>query len=226
MSRTIAILGGTGALGTGLALRLGANGYAVLVGSRDAKKAENQAAVLGRRVERGAFQGLSNEDAARRCDIAILAVPYAHHESMLRALSEPLAGKILIDTTVPLTPSSASTVSLPPGGSAALQAQAILGSAVRVVSAFHNVAAARLARLDHAPDCDVLVFGDDRAARGEVARLVEAMGMRAWHAGPLANSVVAESLTSSLVFINRFHKIDGAGIRITGERKLSKGHGG
>jgi 8-hydroxy-5-deazaflavin:NADPH oxidoreductase len=125
-------------------------------------------------------------------------------------------GKVLIDATAPLRPPKVATVQLPPEGSAAKAAQDFLGAGVRVVSAFQDVAAHKLAELDREIDCDVLVTGNDQEAREQVIRLVEAAGLRGWHAGPIENSAAAEALTSILIAINRRYKIDGAGIRITG----------
>jgi hypothetical protein len=127
-----------------------------------------------------------------------------------------VSDKIVVDTTVPLVPPKVARVQLPPEGSAAQIAQSILGQGVQVVSAFHHVAAHKLAR-DQAVACDVLVFGDSKAARGRVVKLAEALGLRGVHGGALANSAAAEALTSVLIFINRAHKVDGAGISITGD---------
>ena len=126
-----------------------------------------------------------------------------------------LTGKVLIDVTVPLMPPKVGTVQLPEGGSAVVRAQALLGDEVDVVSAFQNVGAMHL-QGDHGIACDVLVTGNKRAARDTVIKLVEALGLRGWHAGPLANSAAAEAMTSVLISINRHHKINGAGIVITG----------
>jgi NADPH-dependent F420 reductase len=135
---------------------------------------------------------------------------------MLEVMKPHVAGKLVIDVTVPLQPPRVRTVHLPPSGSAAQATQAALGEDVRVVSAFQNVAADHLADLDHEIDCDVLVCGNDVDSRSQVVELAEAAGMKAWHAGQLANSVVAEALTSVLIFMNNRYGIPGAGIRITG----------
>jgi 8-hydroxy-5-deazaflavin:NADPH oxidoreductase len=205
----IAILGGTGLMGLGLARRWARAGCTVILGSRDRDKAVKAAAGVA-----GA-QGAGNVEAARAAEIAVLTVPFEHQKSTLELVKNELAGKILVDVTVPLVPPKVSTVQLPPEGSAALRAQAILGGEVRVVSAFQNVSAKRL-HDDHPIDCDVLVAGDDPAAREAVIALAKAAGLRALHAGALANSAAAEALTSVLIAINRRYKIDGAGIRVTG----------
>lgn len=204
----IAVLGGTGAEGSGLAARWAAAGYRVLVGSRSEERAVEFAAEIG-------AEGMDNAAAAAACDIAVLTVPYQAQRATLTALREPLQGKILVDVTVPLVPPKVMRVQLPEEGCAAQIAQAVLGEGVRVVSAFQNVSAGHLNDPDHEIDCDVLVTGDDPAARGEVVKLAEAVGLTAIEAGPLDNAVAAEALTSLLIWINRRYRSPGAGIRIT-----------
>ena len=204
----IAVLGGTGAEGSGLAARWAAAGYRVLVGSRSEERAVEFAAEIG-------AEGMDNAAAAAACDIAVLTVPYQAQRATLTALREPLQGKILVDVTVPLVPPKVMRVQLPEEGCAAQIAQVVLGEGVRVVSAFQNVSAGHLNDPDHEIDCDVLVTGDDPAARGEVVKLAEAVGLTAIEAGPLDNAVAAEALTSLLIWINRKYRSPGAGIRIT-----------
>ncbi len=211
---TIAILGGTGDLGTGLAWRWLKAGHDVIIGSRKAEKAADAAASLAGRYGIPAPRAMANPEAAAAAELVVITVPFAHHKGTLEAIKPHLAGKILVDVTVPLMPPKVGTVQLPPEGSAAEQAQAALGDDVDVVSAFQNVAAHHL-QGDHEIDCDVLVAGDKAAAREQVIALAEAAGMRAFHAGPLANSAAAEALTSVLIQINRRHKCH-AGIRISG----------
>lgn len=216
----IAVLGGTGAEGGGLALRFAHAGHRVVVGSRDAARATAAAArieeKLGGRSGQPAVSGAGNEDAARRAELVVLTVPYAAQRATAHAAAGALAGKILVDATVPLTPPRVARVQLPEGGSAVARLQAELGESVRVVSAFQNVSAHLLSELDRDVDCDVLVCGDDADARETVVRLAASIGLRAWHAGPLANSAVAEGLTSVLISINRRYKARSAGIRIAG----------
>lgn len=214
--RSIAILGGTGDLGGGLARQWSRAGFKVLIGSRTLEKGEAAAASLLAEFPDLNVTGHENRDAAEQADIVVLTVPFAHQISTLETVKDALQGKILVDVTVPLMPPKVGTVQLPEAGSAAMMSQAFLGEGVQVVSAFQNVGAQHL-REDHKIDCDVLVTGDKRAARDTVIALVEAVGLRGWHAGPLANSAAAEALTSVLISINRHHKIDGAGIVITGE---------
>jgi NADPH-dependent F420 reductase len=219
----IAIIGGTGPLGSGLARRLYAAGYAVVIGSRTAAKAEAAVAALAgvnlaADQGRGWLMGADNIAAARQGEVVFITVPWASQAAILEEIKPHLAGKLVVDTTVPLVPPKVARVQLPSEHSAALAAKARLGSEVRVVSAFHNVAAQKLAG-GATIDCDVLVFGDDPKDREIVVGLAKAMGLEAVHAGPLANSVAAEALTSVLIGINRSYKVDGAGVRITGIRR-------
>ncbi|MCC7183378.1 MAG: NADPH-dependent F420 reductase [Rhodocyclaceae bacterium] len=213
---TLAILGGSGDLGGGLAFRWARAGYSIIIGSRSADKASEAAAKLAGRGVGGSARGLDNEAAAAAGDIVVLTVPFANQAPTLEAVRAALQGKILIDVTVPLVPPKVGTVQLPAGGSAGQIAQSLLGDGVRVVSAFQNVAAAHLEDPDHDPDCDVLVCGNDAAACQQVLTLVAAAGMKGWHAGPIANAAAAEALTSVLITLNRRYKIPGAGLRITG----------
>ncbi len=210
----IAVVGGTGKLGAGLARRLAKAGYAVIIGSRDADRAEQAAAALAADTS-GQVTGQANRAAAAAGDIVIVAVPFANQRAILEDVGLAVQGKIVVDTTVPLVPPKVARVQLPPEGSAAGIARAVLGEGVRLVAAFHNVAAHKLIQ-DVAIDCDVLVFGDQVAAREAVVELAAAMDLRGVHAGPLANAAAAEALTSVLVGINKRYKSDGAGIRITG----------
>jgi NADPH-dependent F420 reductase len=212
MKPVIAIIGGTGALGAGLAKRWLAAGYKVVLGSRSSEKAESAARELG---PIGAVRGAGNVDAAAAGDVVVIAVPFANHEATLAECREALKGKIVVDAVVPLMPPKVSTVYLPEQGSAALQAARQLSASTRVTSAFHNVGAAKL-HAEGAVDCDILVFGDDKDARVTVATLADAIGARGIDGGVLANSVAAEALTAILIGINRRYKVTGAGIRITG----------
>jgi NADPH-dependent F420 reductase len=217
MTQTIAVIGGTGREGPGLALRWAKSGrYQVLIGSRQQEKAERVASELNARLGRNLIRGLVNPDAAAAADMVVLTVPYSAHVSTLESIRAGLRDKILVDVTVPLQPPQVSRVHIPPGGSAAAEAQALLGSDVRVVAAFQNVGAAHLQDPDHPIDSDVLVCGDDKEAKAEVIALAEAAGMRGLDAGPLQNAVVAEGLTAVLIGINIRYKAKGAGIRITG----------
>ena len=212
---TVALIGGTGDLGTALAIRWAAAGYAILIGSRAAEKAAQAASQLKPAAGAPAPRGLSNSAAAAAADVVVLTVPFASHDAILDEIRGAVSGKLVVDTTVPLVPPKVARVQLPPEDSAAVAAQKRLGEGVRVVSAFHNVAALKI-RKSEPIDCDVLVFGDQPADREVVVRLAQDAGLRGLHAGPLANSTAAEALTSVLIGINRNYKVDGAGIRITG----------
>ena len=215
----IAILGGTGDLGTGLARRWAQAGYPVIIGSRTLEKAEAAVADLSKvMAERGvkdvSVQAMDNLSAARAANIVAMTVPFSHQTSTLESVRSALAGKILIDVTVPLVPPKVARVQLPPQGSAGQIAQALLGEDVKVVSAFQNVAAHHLQE-GHGLECDVLVCGDSKEARTEVIKLVEAAGMRGFHAGSIANAAAVEAMTSVLIFINKQYNCH-AGIRVSG----------
>jgi NADPH-dependent F420 reductase len=212
----IAILGGTGREGSGLALRWANAGYAVTLGSRSADKARAGAVELNQLLGRDAITGSDNLTAAAGAAIVVLTVPYSAQQATVTEVRDALQGKILIDVTVPLVPPKVSRVQLPPEGSAVVAVQRLLGPEVRVVSAFQNVSAHHLKDLTHRMDCDVLVCGDDRDACEATIALARAAGMRAWHAGALANSVVSEGLTSVLIALNQRYKVPSSGIRITG----------
>ena len=213
----IGILGGSGKEGSGLAFRWALKGHDVVIGSRSADKAVAVAAELNQLLDgKGRVRGAANRDAAREAAVVVLTVPYAAQIATAMAVRELLAGKILIDVTVPLMPPKVDRVQLPNGESAVLALQRALGDSVKVVSAFQNVSATHLKEAAHAVDCDVLVCGDSADAREVVVGLAHEAGLRAWHAGVLANSVATEALTSVLIAINKRYKVAGAGIRITG----------
>jgi len=217
MKKTIAVLGGTGAEGGGLAIRWAAAGHPVIIGSRTMERAEAAALKFTEQLGPGSrVSGRANLAAAQEADIVVMAVPYAAQRSTALEVKDALNGKIFVDVTVPLVPPKVAKVQLPAGGSAVAALQAELGDAVRVVSAFQNISAHHLSDLSHVMDCDVLVCGDSEEAREQVIELAQAAGMRGLHAGPLANSAAAEALTSILISINRRYKVEGAGIRITG----------
>ena len=213
---TIAVIGGTGELGSALAKRWAVAGYPVVLGSRSKQKAQAAAEKMNAdAAPAAAVTGEDNRTAAAAAEIVIIAVPYASHESILDEIKPAVAGKIVVDAVVPLVPPKVSVVKLPPDGSAALIAQRLLAGTARVQAAFHNVSAAKL-HSSGPVDCDVLVFGDEQAARAVVIELANAAGTRGVDGGPLANSAAAEALTSVLIGINRRYKVEGAGIRITG----------
>ncbi len=212
----IAVLGGTGKEGSGLAYRWALAGHEVVIGSRDATKAAAGAVELNQLLGgKAVVRGASNPEAAQ-ADVVVLTVPYAAQLATAQSVAAQLNGKILVDVTVPLMPPKVDRVQLPNGESAVLALQRTLGAAVKVVSAFQNVSATHLKDPAHEVDCDVLVCGDDADAREVVIGLAHDAGLRAWHAGVLANSIASEALTSVLIAINKRYKVAGSGLRITG----------
>ncbi|HET6471646.1 MAG TPA: NADPH-dependent F420 reductase [Pseudomonadales bacterium] len=215
-NETIAILGGTGDLGTGLAIRWAKAGHAIIIGSRTQEKADAAVAELKKISPQTKAKAMVNGAAAAAGDIVVLTVPAEHQISTLESVRAGLQGKILIDVTVPLVPPKVGTVQLPPEGSAGKRAQNFLGDGVKVVTAFQNVAA-HLLQQDVKIECDVLVAGNSKEARDKVIELIEEAGMSGWHAGPIENSAAAEALTSILININRRHDISHSGIKIVGQ---------
>src|SRR5215212_2857419 len=218
---TIAVLGGTGKEGKGLAYRWAQAGYRVLIGSRTSEKAVTAASEIMELLEgSSSVVGTTNLEAAQQADIAVLTVPYSAHRATLEGVRDALKGKLLIDVTVPLVPPKVSKVQMPAAGSAAQEAKEILGEEVEVVAAFQNVSHEHLLGEEDV-DCDVLVTGTSKKARAEALTLVEAAGLIGWDAGPIENSVVVEGLTSVLIHINKQYGSTHAGIRITGAQKSS-----
>lgn len=216
MASTISVLGGTGAEGSGLAFRWAHAGLKVVLGSRDARKAETIANELNSSIGRSAIVGKSNLEAARAADIAVLTVPYASQRSVAVEVKAFLSGKTLIDVTVPLMPPKVDRVQLPAGRSAVAQLQEELGADIAVVAAFQNISAHHLKDLAWKADCDVLVCGDSSAARDTAVELARLAGFRGIHAGLLENAAAVEALTSVLIVINKRYKVAGSGLRITG----------
>ncbi|MCL4561140.1 MAG: NADPH-dependent F420 reductase [Chloroflexi bacterium] len=214
---TIAIVGGTGKEGKGLAYRWAKVGYNVLIGSRQLEKAQAAAdAVRARQGLSGEVAGMVNPDAAARGDIVVMTVPFSAHQDTLRGLVPILQGKILVDVTVPIVPPKVTRIQMPTAGSASLEARQILGEGVQVVTAFQNISYERLWN-DEPADCDVLVCGSSKAARTIVlTSLVQSIGLVGWDAGPLENSVIPEGLTSILIGLNIQYGVQSSGIKITG----------
>ena len=211
--KTIAVIGGTGGLGSALAFRLGKTGYKIFIGSRTEIKAQNSAKKLNIRLGKEIVSGYVNLQAAKKAEVIILTIPFSNHTEIIEEIKEEVQGKIVVDTTVPLIPPKVSRVQLPSGGSAAKLAQEKLGQNVRLVSAFQNVAATSLESGDNVKG-EVLVCGNNVDARSEVISLIESIGLKGWHAGPIDNSVVTESLTPVLIFLNKRYKLGGSGISI------------
>lgn len=215
---TIAVIGGTGAEGSGLAVRWAAAGYPIIIGSRSAQKAAVSANELGEPLPptSAPITGATNADAAAQADLIVLSVPYDAQEGTIAQIVDGAQGKIVISVVAPLKPPKVATVWRPPGGSAAQEAQAQLGQTVQVVAAFQNIAAGHLKDLSWQPNCDVLVTGESKEAKQMVTELAQAAGFVAIDAGPLANAAVVEGLTALLIGINIRNKVKSSGIRITG----------
>ncbi|MGM0701641.1 MAG: NADPH-dependent F420 reductase [Pseudomonadota bacterium] len=215
---SIAILGGTGPQGRGLALRFARAGTPVVLGSRDAARAQGIADELNVQLDGGAgISGKALRDAVAAADeMVILAVPYAAHDATLEAIRDLLPGKILIDIVVPLADGDPKKVDMPAAGSATEAAQALLGEAIPVVGALHNVSAATLNQLDHPINCDVLVCGNDLAAKEKVIELIRQLDVAAYNAGPAVNARCIEAITPILIRLNISKKVPftHAGIRI------------
>ena len=219
---TIAVLGGTGREGKGLAYRWAKAGYRVLIGSRSSEKAVTIASEIMELLEgSSSVVGMTNSEAAAQADIVVLTVPYAAHRDTLEGVKEIIKGKLLVDTTVPLVPPKLSKVQMPPAGSAAQEAREILGAEVEVAAAFQNVSYKHLLEEEYV-DCDVLVTGTSKRAREEALTLVEAADLIGWDAGPIENSVVVEGLSSVLLNINRIYGSKHSGIKITGAPRQAK----
>ncbi len=209
----LGIVGGTGKLGSGLAQRWARAGHSIAIGSRDGAKARASAGEL---AARGLpVSGGDNAWAAREGEVVVVTVPYAAHGETLRAIAEAVAGKVLIDVTVPLMPPKVSRVHLPHGQAAALEAQALVGPSTPVAATLHHVSATHLADPEYALECDVLVAADDARAKTVTIGLVRDLGLRGLDAGPLVNAIALESLTPVLIHLNRTYKSQGAGIVFT-----------
>ena len=211
--QTIGVLGGSGALGSGLSYRLGKAGYQVVIGSRNPEKASEKVNEINQRLKQEKISIESNYLAAEKSDLVILAVPFSNHRVIVEEIAPVVQNKIVLDTTVPLVPPKVARVQLPEYGSVAKKTQELLGKEVRVVSAFQNVAASHLVE-DDALTGEILVFGNNKDAREIIIGLIQEIGMKGWHAGSIDNSVVAESMTSVLIFMNKFYNMEGAGINI------------
>lgn len=212
----IAILGGTGEQGPGLALRWTRAGEEVIIGSRQKEKGERVARELNQELGRELLKGVDNPTAAAAAEVVVLTVPYSAHVSTLETVKAQLQGKIFVDVSVPLDPDNPRRVSMPLAGSAAEEAQQILGEKVRVVGALQNVSATLLRDMNAPIDCDVLICGSDKGARETVMYLVGLLGIRTIDAGPLESARLIEPITALLIRLNIRYKVHSAGLRITG----------
>jgi NADPH-dependent F420 reductase len=211
----IAILGGTGKEGAGLALRWAQAGHSIIIGSRDAERARAKAIELRERSHKLTIIGHTNLEAAELGEVVVVALPATGLDATLPELHAATRGKVVVSTVVPLTFGGPRLFTPPPEGSSAEQIQALLPEA-RVAAAFHHIAAHELAETDHAIDCDLLVCGGDAATKEAVATLGTSLGLRVIDVGPLSNAGPVEGITALLATINRRYKLKNSGIKITG----------
>jgi 8-hydroxy-5-deazaflavin:NADPH oxidoreductase len=209
---TVAIVGGTGNLGGALALRLGAPGVKIIIGSRDPEKAKNAVEAIKPKLRAGEMVGTTNREAVKNADFVVIAVPYEGHAQMVSDLKGQLAGKVVIDTVVPLKKVQPF---VPPAGSALQEAQQILGDEAPVIGALHNISAVDLGDVD-SPLGDVLVCGDNAEAKQKVIEIVQRIGATAYDGGPASNAYVIEGLTGVIIYLNRKYKSKHGSIKITG----------
>jgi 8-hydroxy-5-deazaflavin:NADPH oxidoreductase len=209
---TVAIVGGTGNLGGALALRLGAPGVKIIIGSRDAEKAKTAVEALKPKLRAGEIVGATNREAVKDADFVVIAVPYEGHAQMVSDLKGQLAGKVVIDTVVPL---KKVRPFVPPAGSALQEAQQILGDEAPVIGALHNISAVDLGDID-SPLGDVLVCGDNAEAKQKVIEIVQRIGATAYDGGPASHAYVIEGLTGVIIYLNRKYKSKHGSIKIAG----------
>jgi NADPH-dependent F420 reductase len=209
---SVAIVGGTGSLGSGLALRLGAPGVKVIIGSRDAQKAQNAVETLKPKMRAGELAGTTNQEAVKQGEFVVIAVPYEGHQQMVQDLKGQLAGKIVINAVVPL---KKVRPFVPPAGSALQEAQQIIGDEAPVIGALHNISAVDLGEVD-SPLGDVLVCGDNEEAKQKVMEVIRRIGARPFDGGPAGNAYVIEGLTGVIIHLNRKYKSKHGSIKITG----------
>ena len=209
---SIAIVGGTGNLGTALALRLAAPGVRVVIGSREREKAKAVVESLQSNAPRGRIEGESNQEAVKEAEFVVIAVPYEGHAKMIADLKGQVGGKTIINAVVPL---QKGRPFVPPAGSALLEAQTILGDEAPVIGALHNISALDLQDV-HAPLGDVLVCGDSAEAKEKVMEIIRRIGANPFDAGPAANTYVIEGITGVLIRLNRKYKSKHASVKVTG----------
>jgi len=208
----IAIVGGTGNLGSALALRLGAPGVKVVIGSRDAQKAQTVVETLKPKMRAGELAGTTNRQAVKDASFVVIAVPYEGQAQIIQDLKGQVAGKIIIDAVVPLRKVKPF---VPPAGSALQEAQQILGDEAPVIGALHNISAVDLGDVESSLG-DVLVCGDDADAKQKVMEIISRIGARAFDGGPASNAYVIEGITGVIIYMNRKYKSKHGSIQITG----------
>lgn len=213
----ITIVGGTGDLGFGLALRLANKGYNVIIGSRNKEKAETAVQMVKEKIKNTeGITGYKNEDAVQLGEIIVLSVPSRARKDTIEGIKPYLDGKILLDVTVPLVQGFPTKYDTPAAGSNAEDTLALLGETVKVVAGFHSVSASLLADLDRNIESDVLLAGDDLEAKKTILNIVSSIGIRCFDVGPLYQSRTIEGLTPILISLNKQYKKKHLGIRIIG----------
>lgn len=215
-SPTLAIIGGTGKEGNALAVRFARAGVSVLIGSRDAAKAQKAADAIRARLGTAKVEGYANREAAQRADVVLLSVPYDGMRPILEDVREAAQNKIVVNIASSLDPERKSRAKIPAAGSVTAEVQQFFGETAKVVAAFQNISPEKLDAVDERIDSDVLVCGGDKEARSVVVDLVRRIGIDAFDVGVLANAVAVEALTAVLIAVNIKYKIKGAGIRLTG----------
>lgn len=216
VSQIIAVIGGTGKEGNAIAARFAKAGVRVIIGSRDATKAQNAADQLNARGGVTTVRGCSNRDAAAQANIVLLAVPYEGMLPILADVRDAVQGKIVVNAASSLDPERKSRAKPPAAGSVTAEVQQFLGDAARVVCAFQNISPEKLGAVEERIDTDVIVCGNDKDARATAIDLIRRIGADAFDGGALANAVAIEALTAILIAVNIKYKVRGAGIRITG----------
>jgi len=211
----IAILGGTGKEGAGLASRWALVGHSIIIGSRDAERAKTKAAELREQTKKLPIMGESNAEAARLGTVIVIALPAQGLAATLPEAREACRGKVVISTVVPLTFGGPRLFTPPAAGSSAEEAQALMPDA-KVVAAFHHIAAHELSATEHEIECDLLLCGADASAKEAVGELARSMGLRPIDVGGLGNAGPLEGITAVLATINRRYKLKNSGIKITG----------
>jgi 8-hydroxy-5-deazaflavin:NADPH oxidoreductase len=213
---TLAVIGGTGKEGNAIAYRFAKAGVHVIIGSRDAIRAQKAASDMNTRITPPRVDGASNRDAAEKADVVLLSVPYDGMRPILEDLRNAVRGKIVISVVSSLDPERKSRAKPPAAGSVTAEVQQFFGDTAKVVCAFQHVSPEALESLDEKIDTDVIVCGGDKAARETVIALIRRMGLDAFDGGVMANAVAVEALTAVLITINRTYKVKGAGIRLVG----------
>jgi 8-hydroxy-5-deazaflavin:NADPH oxidoreductase len=213
---SLAVIGGTGSEGSAIAARFAKAGVRVLIGSRDAMKAQNTANIINTKFGSKNVEGYSNRDAAAKADVVLLSIPYDGMKPILEDLKAAVKGKIVINIASSLDPERKSRAKLNPKGSITAEVQEFFGEDAKVVAAFQNISPEQLEKFDSKIETDVLVCGGDKEAREAVVAMIRKTGIEAFDAGVLANAVVVETMTAVLIYINIKYKMKGAGISLVG----------